>query len=100
MDESFEELSPKTLMERSRKRERVESANCDPQAQISHDSSDDKRGDRKLRLHSLFCANTVWDKTAPVGAERADRTLCSSAFVGQQKALRRPQSAPNLTEQV
>ncbi|CAI5732788.1 unnamed protein product [Hyaloperonospora brassicae] len=98
-DASFEELSPKTLMERSRKRERVESATYDQQAQSIHDSSDDKHGDRKLRLHSLFCANTVWDKTAPVGADRADRTLCSSAFVVQQKALRRPRSAPNLTEQ-
>ncbi|CAI5744029.1 unnamed protein product [Peronospora destructor] len=89
LDGSIKEVSRTTLMERFRKRGRVESANCEQRAWPTHEERDRALG------HALFESNSVISSTlAPV----IGRTRHQTTFLRQKKTLRRPQSAPNLTE--
>jgi hypothetical protein len=94
LDGSIKEVSRKTLMERFRKRGRVESANYEPRP---YEERDRVAASTTLQSNSSSFANTA-DGAAPIML-RAGRAPHHGTFLVHKNALARPQSAPNLTEQ-
>ncbi|KAG7393511.1 Mitogen-activated protein kinase kinase 5 [Phytophthora pseudosyringae] len=94
LDGSIQEVSRQTLMERFRKRGRVESANYE---QRPHTERDRAAASTTLQSNSSSFANTA-DGAAPL-VLRAGRAPHHATFLVHNNTLARPQSAPNLAEQ-
>ncbi|KAE8886656.1 hypothetical protein PF005_g1857 [Phytophthora fragariae] len=94
LDGSIQEVSRKTLMERFRKRGRVESANYE---QRTLEGRSRAAANTMLQSNSSSFANTA-DGAAPIVLQ-AGRAPHHATFFVHKNALARPQSAPNLSEQ-
>lgn len=89
-DLSIQEVSRKTLMERFRKRGRVESAHYEPTTWTAHD--------RAAANSTLQNSGESFANTADGGVQLRGRTR-PATFLQHKSSLTRPKSAPNLTEQ-
>ncbi|POM73350.1 Serine/threonine protein kinase, variant 1 [Phytophthora palmivora] len=94
LDGSIEEVSRKTLMERFRKRGRVESANYEQRTRTNHEERDRAVANTTLQSNSSSFASTT-----PM-VFRTGRAPHHGTFLVHKSNITRPQSAPNLTEQV
>uniref|UniRef100_H3GWV3 Uncharacterized protein n=1 Tax=Phytophthora ramorum TaxID=164328 RepID=H3GWV3_PHYRM len=90
---SIEEVSRQTLLERFRKRGRVESANYE-----GRESRERAAANTTLQSNSSPFANTA-DGASPI-LLRAGRAPHHATFLVHKNTLMRPQSAPSLTKQV
>ncbi|CAH0491770.1 unnamed protein product [Peronospora farinosa] len=88
LDGSSQEVSRTTLMEKLRKRGRVESANCEPRAWLNHEERDRAEDKTCFELNSLF--------SSTIETSVRDQVVYPTTFSRQKKTLKRPQSAPNL----
>ncbi|KAL4108704.1 hypothetical protein PRIC1_000414 [Phytophthora ramorum] len=89
---SIEEVSRQTLLERFRKRGRVESANYE-----GRESRERAAANTTLQSNSSPFANTA-DGASPI-LLRAGRAPHHATFLVHKNTLMRPQSAPSLTKQ-
>ncbi|RMX66927.1 hypothetical protein DD238_000939 [Peronospora effusa] len=88
LDGSSQEVSRTTLMEKLRKRGRVESANCEPRAWLNYAERD--RAEDK----TCFESNSLFSSTMETPVR--DQVVYPTTFSRQKKTLKRPHSAPNL----